>query len=108
MSQASLNLEDALMPYQCASGTRSFEHQAVERQSRKNRDLAIQVKRHATSAGSDQFAIARPVALDRGIAQKGPMSYRFIGQRAPARFFPGQFFVEEKNFASSLRQFRRG
>src|SRR6266581_2146962 len=69
-----------------------FEQQSVQGQARKNSDLTIQVESDSSSRWRDQFAVADPITLDRGVAQKWPTLQGFVGESAAAGFFPCQLF----------------
>src|SRR5215472_17199064 len=72
-----------------------FEQQSVQSKPGKNRDRAIQGKTCRASGGSNEFAICDPVALNIDLAKKRLARDGFVREPAAARFFPGQFFIEE-------------
>src|SRR6266567_1336537 len=85
-----------------------LQQQTIERHPGEDCDWPVELECDLAARGSDQFAIADPVALNRRVCEKRPARESFVRQPTAAWLFPSQLFVKEKDFTSRAGQFGSG
>src|ERR1700686_3254689 len=81
---------------------RSFQHQAIQRQTREDCDWVPHAELSPLARRTYQFAMFNGVAFRACLGKKRITLQRFVSESAAAGLFPSQPFVKENDISAAL------